>query len=159
MALTKLNIAVFAPMPSASVRTATLVKPGFLHNCRKAKRRSFITQSFHGIDVRSTAGGNEARRSRNDHEQEHHAQERDWVGACYPKQIQLALKHACRRKAANDSDYDSNGNQSATGAEDQAQDINALGTQSDAHTNLAGAHRNEIGENTIDPNHRQRESE
>src|SRR5262245_51642016 len=35
MALTKLKIAVFAPMPSA-----TAVKPGFLSNCRTAKRRS-----------------------------------------------------------------------------------------------------------------------
>src|SRR5258707_12143743 len=35
-------MAVFAPMPSASVSTATAVKPGFFSNWRKAKRRSFI---------------------------------------------------------------------------------------------------------------------
>jgi hypothetical protein len=33
-ALTKLNIAVFAPMPRASVATATAVKPGFFANIR-----------------------------------------------------------------------------------------------------------------------------
>ena len=38
----RLNNAVFAPMPSASVSMATAVKPGFLSNWRKAKRRSFI---------------------------------------------------------------------------------------------------------------------
>src|SRR4029077_15264381 len=31
-----------APMPSASVRTATAVKPGFFSNWRKANLRSFI---------------------------------------------------------------------------------------------------------------------
>ena len=33
-AFTKLNIAVFAPMPRASVATATAVKPGFFANIR-----------------------------------------------------------------------------------------------------------------------------
>jgi hypothetical protein len=41
-ALMTLKIAVFAPMPSASVSTATAVKPGFLSNCRQANRRSFM---------------------------------------------------------------------------------------------------------------------
>jgi hypothetical protein len=35
----RVNIAVFAPMPSAS-EIATVVKPGFFSNWRKAKRRS-----------------------------------------------------------------------------------------------------------------------
>src|SRR2546425_2284199 len=35
-------MAVFAPMPSASVSTATAVKPGCFSNWRKAKRRSFM---------------------------------------------------------------------------------------------------------------------
>ena len=42
-ASTTVKIAVFAPMPSASVRTATAVKPGFSSNWRKANLRSFIT--------------------------------------------------------------------------------------------------------------------
>src|SRR2546422_4129965 len=44
-ALTALKIAVFAPMPSASVRTATRVKPGFLTSIRRAKRRSWRSAS------------------------------------------------------------------------------------------------------------------
>src|SRR5438094_1442025 len=44
------KIAVFAPMPSASVSTATAVKPGFFSNWRKANLRSFITQRLHRID-------------------------------------------------------------------------------------------------------------
>src|SRR5205809_4220333 len=35
-------MAVLAPMPSASVSTATVVKPGFFSNCRKANFKSFI---------------------------------------------------------------------------------------------------------------------
>src|SRR6266480_6835163 len=46
----RLKIAVFAPMPSARVSTATAVKPGFFSSWRKANLRSFITQCLHGID-------------------------------------------------------------------------------------------------------------
>src|SRR5262249_26774100 len=38
--LTKLKIAVLAPMPNASVITATRVNPGFFSSIRKPKRRS-----------------------------------------------------------------------------------------------------------------------
>src|SRR5712671_5827125 len=40
--LMTVKIAVFAPMPSASVSTATAVNPGFFSNWRKANLRSFI---------------------------------------------------------------------------------------------------------------------
>src|SRR5207247_1229667 len=43
-------MAVLAPMPRASVSTATAVKPGFFSNWRKANLRSVITQCHHGID-------------------------------------------------------------------------------------------------------------
>src|SRR5881397_1528031 len=39
-------MAVFAPMPSASVSTATAVKPGFFSNWRMANLRSFISIRF-----------------------------------------------------------------------------------------------------------------
>jgi len=39
-ALTTLKIAVLAPMPSASVRMATAVKPEFLRSVRTPKRKS-----------------------------------------------------------------------------------------------------------------------
>src|SRR5688572_26165495 len=49
-AFTRLKMAVLAPIPRPSVRTATTVKPGFFSNWRNANRRSFITQSHHRID-------------------------------------------------------------------------------------------------------------
>src|SRR5438094_3333307 len=45
-----LKTATLAPIPSASVITATVVKPGFFSNWRKANLRSFITQRLHRID-------------------------------------------------------------------------------------------------------------
>src|SRR5208282_5229229 len=41
-AYTMLNIAVFAPMPSANVRTLTAVNPGFFRSMRTAKRSSSV---------------------------------------------------------------------------------------------------------------------
>src|SRR6266446_7290373 len=52
--LITLKMAVFAPMPSASVSTATAVKPGFFSNWRKANLRSFMAQRLHRIDSRCT---------------------------------------------------------------------------------------------------------
>src|SRR5262249_23208073 len=55
------KIAVFAPIPSASVKTATRVKPGDLRNWRRANLRSFMSfssQSDDWIYARSAAGGN-----------------------------------------------------------------------------------------------------
>ena len=40
-----LKIAVFAPIPSASVRMAIRVKPGDFRSWRSAKRRSFMARA------------------------------------------------------------------------------------------------------------------
>ncbi len=40
-----LKMAVFAPIPSARVSTATAVKPGAFNSWRRAKRRSVISPS------------------------------------------------------------------------------------------------------------------
>src|SRR5436190_1128688 len=56
--LIKLKIAVFRPIPRASVRTARQVKAGDFRSWRRANRRSFISlcaQSFDWIDMRSAA--------------------------------------------------------------------------------------------------------
>src|SRR5438105_12781173 len=42
----KLKMAVFMPMPSASVIMARQVNPGDLRSCRRAKRKSLISLSF-----------------------------------------------------------------------------------------------------------------
>jgi hypothetical protein len=47
VASTSANIALFAPMPSASVMAASAVNPGARRNCRSANLRSFHTCSSH----------------------------------------------------------------------------------------------------------------
>src|SRR5437016_3619027 len=79
-ALTKLKIAVFAPMPRASVSTATAVKPGFFIDWRKAKRRSFIAQRLHRIDLCRSSGGQPAGQQRNREQQQHDSGEHARLG-------------------------------------------------------------------------------
>src|SRR5215211_1106390 len=57
-ALTMLKMAVFAPIPRASVTIATAAKPGFLRNCRSASRKLFITERSDGIDSGGAPRGN-----------------------------------------------------------------------------------------------------
>src|SRR2546427_5508646 len=54
------KLAVFAPMPSASVSTATAVKPGFFRSWRRANLRSFMARCLYGIDFCSTPRGQPA---------------------------------------------------------------------------------------------------
>src|SRR6516165_8859060 len=60
---TSVKMAALAPMPSASVMTATAVNPGDLRSWRRANFMSFISfssQSDDRIDARSAAGGYQA---------------------------------------------------------------------------------------------------
>src|SRR5947207_8502202 len=79
MVLTKLKMAVFAPMPSASVSTATAVKPGFFSNWRKANFKSFITQRLHRIDFGCAAPGQPAREQSDAKQNERGRHERERV--------------------------------------------------------------------------------
>ena len=51
--MTTLKTAVFIPMPSAKVSTATAVKPGFRRSVRAEQRTSWVSRSIH--DQRQTA--------------------------------------------------------------------------------------------------------
>src|SRR5881275_1971767 len=103
MAFTKLNIAVFAPMPSASVSTATAVKPGFFSSWRMANFRSFMAQRLHRIDSRRAAGGNEASSECDGHEDERGDREDQWIRGGDAKQH--ALQKACGEHRTNDSQH------------------------------------------------------
>src|SRR5438132_14002315 len=92
--LIRLKIAVFNPIPSASVSNASKVNPGDLSNCRRAKRRSVIkldrsvmdfetaslvSQCDHWIDLRSTARWNETRRRRDESEHSCNREINEWI--------------------------------------------------------------------------------
>src|SRR5438034_2680088 len=86
-ALTTLKMAVFAPMPSASVSTATAVKPGFFSNWRMANLRSF-TQRLHRIHARGTARGQPAGEQR-------HEPEQQWCGEIGRQVGRLDVEQKC----------------------------------------------------------------
>src|SRR2546425_4106411 len=80
------KIAVFAPMPSASVSTATAVKPGFFSNWRKANLRSFITQCLHRIDFGRAARWHEAGQERHRQQHERHHPKRQRISGANAEQ-------------------------------------------------------------------------
>src|SRR5207302_1029835 len=73
-ALTMLNMAVFAPIPSARVTIATAANPGFLISCRRARRKLLIAKGNHWIDAggaarwNKTGSGRDRRKQRGDRE-------------------------------------------------------------------------------------------
>src|SRR6266581_1992907 len=74
-----LKMAVFAPMPRASVIIATAENAGFLITCRKAKRRLLITKGDHRIDARSTTRRNETGSGRDRGQQRGHRKINCWI--------------------------------------------------------------------------------
>src|SRR5438034_4206076 len=86
--LIKLKIAVFSPMPSASVITAINVNAGDCRSLRNAKRKSliindasglFVTKSSDRIDARRAARGNETRRRGHEREQSRDGKINGWI--------------------------------------------------------------------------------
>src|SRR5947199_3401843 len=77
-AFTMLKIAVFAPIPSASVRTATRVNPGDLRTWRRANFRSFISfgaERYCRIDATRATCWDEAGNQRHDAHDHRNAQQ------------------------------------------------------------------------------------
>src|SRR5438477_4866704 len=93
MVFTKLNMALFAPMPSASVSTATAVKPGFFSSWRKANFRSFIPQRHHRIDLARAPGREPAG------EQDHHKQQRRSQSECERVKARHLIEEPTRNTA------------------------------------------------------------
>src|SRR3954471_10634805 len=70
-----LKMALFAPIPSASVAIAMKVKPGDFSNMRTAYFRSFIAQGFHGLNIHRATRGEVDCGQRDGEECEHDAGE------------------------------------------------------------------------------------
>src|SRR5438093_12179722 len=101
-----LKMAVFAPMPSASVSTATAVKPGFFSNWRKANLRSFITQRLHRIDFSRAPRGYETGSQCYEQKNRDHEKKRQRVR--WSDFIKLISEQSSERECARDSDGQSN---------------------------------------------------
>src|SRR6266550_1118860 len=106
-----LKIAVFAPIPSASVRTATRVNPGDLRSWRKANLKSFMSfsaQCLNGIDMRRPARRNQT--SEQCRERQHdrgRAEQQRIVGRNLVKlRSQQATDRKCSGQANNQTEDD-----------------------------------------------------
>src|SRR5213596_1075498 len=73
----------FAPMPSASVSTATVVKPGFFNNWRKANLRSFITQRLHRVNLCCTPCRKPTGEQRDRKQERGDGGERQWISGAH----------------------------------------------------------------------------
>src|SRR5580698_7765438 len=109
-------MAAFAPMPSASVKIATIVNPGFFPKVRSPKRMScskfsiydsslFVTKRHHRIHAHGTARRHIARKQGDQEQQTRHRSERKWIGcADAKKQAVQELRQHQRSQHADRSE-------------------------------------------------------
>src|SRR4029453_2028409 len=151
-ALTTLKMAVFRPMPSASVKTAIDVNAGDLRNWRRAKRRSFIKTLFrpqchHRIDACGAARRQPAGDQRNDCEREQGEAQSRRIGSAH------AIKHTLQAATGTDraeQSHNQTGNDEAHSlAENETENIRALRSERETNTELAGALRDGQGHHSI----------
>src|SRR5207244_1589693 len=96
-------------MPSASVSMATAVKPGFFSSWRKAKRRSFIAQCLHRIDLCSAERWQQTSQQGDRKKDQNHAEEHRWF--CWTHLKQLVPQEAREQERGDHSYGDSYGDQ------------------------------------------------
>src|SRR5947207_7050663 len=154
----KLNTAVFAPIPSARVRTATTVKPGAFASWRSAYRRSFIRlQSFHPqrfnwIDSSSAARWQPASCERYQSQRHGSAEKRRRIpDAHFVKETcQCATCKTGHEQSGCEPDHD----QKHPLPENKPKDIRAIGTKRESDSQLARALRHSQSHDPIQPDAR-----
>src|SRR5439155_14498280 len=135
-----LKMAVFAPMQSASVSTATKVNPGDLRSCRRANRRPFIsfgTQSLNWIDKCGTPRRNQTREQRRkcQHDRGRAKQERIVWGNL----VELGRDQTTDTKCSRETNDQTEDNWIHSLAYDQPQHVSCLCAQGHPHSNFASA--------------------
>src|SRR5438445_3129202 len=155
--LITLKTAVLAPIPSASVSTATIVNPGFFSNWRKANLRSFITQRFHRVDLCRPASRQPARRDGYKHQQQRNTKDRQWISRSDAKK-KTREEPRCRERTC-DSDGGAGQREFDSLPNHERKDVALLCTESDAHTDLTRALHNGEGQHTVKSETREHERE
>src|SRR5262249_6790262 len=134
-ALRSWKMAVLAPMPNASVSTATVVKPGFFSSWRKANFRSFMAECFHGFNFGCSPGGDGARRERDDDKEQRDGKKSKRVGSADSKQE--AAEHSHQDKSGNQSNGDPHRGHFKTFPDNQTHYIPALRANCHSDSDLA----------------------
>src|SRR2546422_2973671 len=126
-----------SPMPSARVSTATVVKPGFFSNWRKANLRSFITQCPHRIDIRRTARGDVAREEGNSTQESGNARKSEGVKRAKPEE--QSGKEPGRRGRSGESYHHPQRHWPHALTQNQPQDVSSPSSQRHADADLVRA--------------------
>src|SRR5437764_6120665 len=157
-ALTMLKIAVFAPMPSASVRTATRVNPGALRSWRRANLRSlilFCAQRDYRIDAYGTAGRYETGKQRGDGKSsgsngnQKRITRRDLV--------KLSRDEMTRAKRGGKADYQPEQNRSHPLFHHELQNICDLRAERHAHSDFARSLFDRISDRAVNSDDREQQ--
>src|SRR5213596_775915 len=141
-------MAVVAPMPSASVSTATAVKPGFFSNWRKAKRRSFITQCHHGLDFGGPARGNVTSQQSCGDEPDGNGSDGRWV--THGQRGDRPRQKTRHRPSGAQSKSGAEQAQAKSIAQYQPEHIAALRAQRQANADFAGALNDRVRGDSVD---------
>src|ERR1700722_13269866 len=165
--LTTVKIAVFAPMPRASVRTATAAKPGFLISIRtpyfKSCRIVFIqfslcntrtscnvllvSQRDQRIDARGAARGEITGGYRYDRQACGDTAQRQRI--CRFHAVELALQVTHGKERASHAESESNSREAHTVADDHAQNIARLGAKGHANADFMRALRHGVTHHAV----------
>src|SRR6266700_3705471 len=148
MVLTKLKMAVFVPIPSASTATAAIVKPGAFQSWRKANLKSWIiwvvrwglfcTQSFDWVDMCRAARRNQTSEQRRDCQHDRGRAEQQWI--VRRNLVKLRRQQTADGKCAGQTNNQTKDYGIHSLPHHQTQHIRRLRAQRHAHTNLTGAH-------------------
>src|SRR5262245_37307710 len=149
-ALTTLNTAVLAPIPSASVSTTTQAKPGDFPSWRKANLRSFISlvpQRLHRIDIhratRREISGDQSRAAQSDCDD---GVNRNVMRAHAVEQTRHQSHHR-QRSEKPDEHADPNDGKALT--QDHCQHIDLLRSECHANADLFRALRDAVGNHPV----------
>src|SRR6266576_2423005 len=158
--LIKLKMAVFSPIPSASVITARKVKPGDLRSWRRANRRSFISlcaQSFDWIDMRSAACRNQTSEQRRECQHDRGRAEQQWI--VRRNLVKLRRQQTTDGKCSSQTNNQTKDYGIHSLPHNQTQHICRLRAERHAHTNLTGALLDGVSDGAINSNDREEQGD
>src|SRR6185312_16389705 len=147
-ASTTLKMAVFAPMPSASVSTATAVKPGFFSNWRKANLRSFMAQRLHRIEFCGAASRQPAGQQGHSRQGHRYSKKSQWIRRFY--RVEQPRQISRQGKRPEQPDRHPGQRQPQSAADHKTEHITLLSAQGHPHTDLAPALRHRIRYHAVD---------
>src|SRR5947208_4417322 len=131
---TTAKMTTLALTQSASVSTATAVKPGFFSNWRKANFRSFITQCLHRIYFCCASRGNQAGEECDAQQDQRRRRERERIVRFHI--VEQARDEPCERERTGETEHAAERCQREALPHDEREHIAHARTQRHAHADL-----------------------